>query len=146
MEGDCLILIDHLKRRGNLSFDLMVAWNKLIQTLSQFYRWDVNFCRREVNAVGVCVCGCCSRLLCWESVDVVLLAGCCSCVGLSFGSCWVSFGSPLLFIVHWYLVCFRLYFGGNELSKFIFLLPIIKLSTCDVTDNVISYVLNLRRN
>lgn len=52
IEGDCLIPIDHLKRRGNISWDLIVTWNKLVKTLAQLDRQDVGYCRTEANTVA----------------------------------------------------------------------------------------------
>lgn len=52
IEGDCLILIDHLKRRGNISWDLIVTWNKLVKTLAQLDRQDVGCCTTEANTVA----------------------------------------------------------------------------------------------
>ncbi|KAJ8643436.1 hypothetical protein MRB53_005184 [Persea americana] len=45
IEGDCLTLIDSLRRFGTLTWDVMVIWRKLILALTRIPRWEVRFCK-----------------------------------------------------------------------------------------------------
>lgn len=44
-----MILVDTLKRRGNLPWTFMVSWQKLLRLLTQLEWWEVSFCRHMAN-------------------------------------------------------------------------------------------------
>lgn len=47
MEGSSLIIAENLHRAGTFSWDLMVTWKKVIQTLAGFQEWKVQLSRTQ---------------------------------------------------------------------------------------------------